>query len=210
MPYCSNIRIGRKIDRQSGQAFVLGLMLLAVLAPLAIGVTVLGLNTGMSYYYKQKLERVTGYAAQHLATLPGGQDDGSTSGEVDKSLRRLKLVPPATYEVSFPRPRTVTVTLNGLPLVDPSVPLTLSLSDTRSAAPFANCVGYLRLEYDAQNGAPDNGPPSGCENNMAFVPILDSSQIESRSSDEFMFDANEWPMTHLIYHGRYAQWPNYR
>jgi hypothetical protein len=212
MPYCSNIRIGRKIDRQSGQAFVYGLMLMAVLAPLTIGVTLLGLNTGMSYFYKQKLERVTAYAAQHLATLPGGLDDGSTASEVDKFLRRLKLVPPATYEVSFPRPRTVMVTLHDLRLIDNTnyLPLTISLSDTRSAAPFANCVGYLRLEYDEQNGAAPTGPPRGCENNQAFVPILDSSQIESRSDDKFMFDANEWPMTHLVYHGKYSQWPNYR
>lgn len=211
MPYCRKIEIVQPSRSHTGQALVFGLMLMSLLSVLIVGVTLFGINTGMSYFYKQKLERVTAYAAQHLDTLPGGVDDGSTQGEVDKFLRRLKLVPPATFTVSFPRPRTVTVTLSNLKLLDNnSLPLFVSISDTRSATPFSDCVGYLRLEYDEQNGAPSTGPPKGCENNLAFIPIIDATQIESRSSDEFMFDTNEWPMTHVIYHPRYTQFPNYR
>jgi hypothetical protein len=207
-----SLDVGQKSRRETGQAFILGLGLMGFLCAVASATTVFMMNTGMTYYYKQKLERVTAYAAQHLATLPNGRDDGSTAPEVEKCLRRLKLVPPASYSVSFPSPRTVTVTLSNLRLLGEGdvLPSFIALSDTRSAAPFSNCVGYLRLEYDEQNGAPTTGPPRGCQNNQAFVPILDANQIDNLDNREYMFDTNEWPMTHVIYHGKYAQFPNYR
>lgn len=199
----------RRQRAERGGVLIQGVIFTIALVAFVVCAAFFVLNSGLSFYYKQKLQLVALNAAHYAGSLSGSDREAKVVERVNSLLNRMGLPNASEVSITAPgQPVRVSVKVDRLPLLGDGsiVPASLSLEETQGAQLFNNAEAYLRLEFD------DNfSPPAGLPmiRGGAYVPVLRASQIDP-ALPVFMLDTNEWPATQVVYHRVYSNFPNYR
>jgi hypothetical protein len=202
----------RNYRSEAGQGLVEGAVGISLVTLFAVIGLFFILNAAFSAYYLLKLQTVALNTAQFAANSATGDVTATAKQFANDQLRSLGLPQCAFFQVEqLPQATVVTIGLNGLRLVGDqgTLPSVLQLRDTELATPSERTVGYMQLEInqEAYRGG-ILGTPSMPTGTPAFVPIISAGGIDVRK--RYMIDTINWPATHVVYHGAYPNFPNYR